>query len=103
TKKELEMLNELYKVLRLYTNFFQPVMKLVKKTRVGSKVIKRYDEAKTPYQRVLDSAYVPEEDKERLRAEYDQLNPAELKRELTKLKNRLMMEASAKHLGIEFK
>jgi len=66
-------------------------------------VIKRYDEAKTPYQRVLDSAYVPEEDKERLRAEYDQLNPAELKRELTKLKNRLMMEASAKHLGIEFK
>ena len=41
-------------------------------------MIKRYDEAKTPYQRVLDSAYVPEEDKERLRAEYDQLNPAEL-------------------------
>jgi len=33
TKKELEMLNELYKVLRLYTNFFRPVMKLVKKTR----------------------------------------------------------------------
>ena len=39
--------------------------------KVGSKVIKRYDEAKTPYQRVLDSAYVPKEDKERLRAEYD--------------------------------
>ena len=67
-------------------------------------MIKRYDEAKTPYQRVLDSAYVPEEDKERLRAEYDQLNPTELKRVLTKFKNRLiMMEASAKHLGIEFK
>ena len=65
-------------------------------------MIKRYDEAKTPYQRVLDSAYVPKEDKE-IRAEYGQLNPAELKRELTKLKNRLMMEASAKHLGIEFK
>ena len=103
TKKELEMLNELYKVLRLYTNFFQPVMKLIKKTRVGSKVIKRYDKAKTPYQRVFDSPYVPEEDKEKLRAEYDQLNPAELKRELTKLKDRLMREASAKHLGIEFK
>jgi len=96
TKKELEILNELYKVLRLYTNFFQPVMKLVEKTRVGSKVIKRYDKSKTPYQRVLDSPYVPREDKERLRAEYDQLNPAELKRELTKLKNRLMMEASTK-------
>ena len=53
--------------------------------------------------KVLDSAYVPEEDKESFRAEYDQLNPAELKREFTKLKNRLMMEARAKHLGIEFK
>lgn len=53
---------------------------------------------------MLDSAYVPEEDKERLGAEYDQLNPAELKRKLTKLKNKLiMMKASAKHLGIEFK
>ena len=34
---------------------------------------------------------------------FNQLNLAELKRELTKLKNRLMMEASAKYLGIEFK
>ena len=39
TEKELKTLNELYKVLRLYTNFFQPVMKLTKKTRIGSKVI----------------------------------------------------------------
>jgi hypothetical protein len=43
TEKELKTLNELNQVLRLYTNFFQPVMKLTEKTRIGSKVIKRYD------------------------------------------------------------
>jgi hypothetical protein len=36
TATELELLNQLYSRLRLYTNFFQPVMKLVKKTRIGS-------------------------------------------------------------------
>jgi len=34
-------------------NFLQPVMKLVEKRRDGSKVRKRYDEAHTPYKRVL--------------------------------------------------
>jgi hypothetical protein len=56
---ELKILNELYGYLRLYTNFFQPVMKLVEKTRVGSKVKKRYDQARTPYQRVLESPHIP--------------------------------------------
>ena len=51
---------------------------------------------------MLDSAYVPEKEKERFRAEYDQLNPAELRRELARPQSRLMMTASAKHLGIEF-
>jgi len=41
--KELNVLNGLYDGLRLYTNFFQPVMKLIKKTRVGSRVKKEYD------------------------------------------------------------
>ena len=53
TDNELNILNELYGYLRLYVNFFQPVRKLIKKERIGSKVIKKYDEAKTPYRRVL--------------------------------------------------
>ena len=36
-------LNELYRDLRLYVNFFQPVMKLAHKTRHGAKVHKVYD------------------------------------------------------------
>jgi len=47
----LETLNRLYNLLRLYVNFFQPVMKLVSKTRHGARVHKSYDTARTPYQR----------------------------------------------------
>src|SRR4029450_8490764 len=53
TEAQLNLLNKLYATLRLYSNFFQPTMKLKSKERVGSKVIKRYDRAQTPYQRVL--------------------------------------------------
>ena len=90
TDEELSILNELYRHLRLYTNFFQPVRKLIKKERIGSKVIKRYDEAKTPYRRVLESPNIKEEIKVKLRKEYAMLNPAELKRKITKLQNKLL-------------
>jgi len=43
TEEELMLLNELYNILRLYNNFFLPQMKLIEKTREGSKVKKRYD------------------------------------------------------------
>jgi hypothetical protein len=90
TDKELNILNKLYGYLRLYVNFFQPVRKLIKKERIGSKVIKRYDQAKAPYRRVLESPNIKDEIKVKLRKEYDMLNPAELKRKITKLQNRLL-------------
>lgn len=43
-----EALNALYQPLRLYLNFFQPVMVLLEKTRQGAKVKKRYDRAQPP-------------------------------------------------------
>jgi len=43
TEEEMRIMNKLYKVLRFYTNFFLPSMKLIEKTRMGSKVIKKYD------------------------------------------------------------
>ncbi len=96
TEKELSILNELYSYLRLYANFFQPVRKLVKKERIGSKVIKRYDEAKTPYRRVLASPGIEDEIKVKLKNQYAMLNPAELKRKITKLQNRLLKLNSLK-------
>jgi len=96
TEEELEVLNELYGRLRLYTNFFQPVMKLIEKTRVGSKVRKKYDQAKTPYRRVLESPFISREAKEKLQQEYAELNPVELKREIIRLQDRLGELAQSK-------
>jgi len=87
---ELNLLNGLYGYLRLYVDFFQPVRKLIKKEKIGSKVIKRYDEAKTPYRRVLASPDIENEIKVKLKKEYAMLNPAELKRKITKLQDKLL-------------
>ena len=89
TEGELEIINRLQGYLRLYTNHFQPVMKMIEKTRVGSKVKKKYDRPRTPCQRVLDSSDVEGGRKEALAKEHLKLNPAELKRQITKLQDKL--------------
>jgi len=76
------VLNGLYRVLRDYSNYFLPTMKCVEKTRDGSRVTKRYDVPKTPYQRVLDSPDVDASVKQRLEARYRTLNPAALHRDV---------------------
>ena len=99
TDEQLQLLNELYSQLRLYTNFFLPTMKLKTKERVGSRVKKRYDKAQTPYQRVLAAPQVSKPDQERLKAKYATLNPAALKRKIDRLQQRLLQTASnTKHL-----
>lgn len=82
-------LNGLYAVVRGYVNFFMPSMKLVEKVRDGARVTKRYDKAKTPYQRVLDSPHISSGAKRRLRRHYATLNPAELKREIERQQKKL--------------
>lgn len=82
TDKELETLNRLYSYLRMYTNYFLPSMKLSRKTRMGSKVVKRYQEPKTPYHRLLESPTIDRRVKQRLKSEYSNLNPAQLKRNI---------------------
>ena len=67
-----------YAALRLYVNFFRPSIKLVAKQRSGAKVHKVYDQPMTPYRRVLERPEVPEWIKERLRKQYQTLNPVEL-------------------------
>lgn len=86
TEKELAIINSLYRSeLRLYKNFFQPVMKLKEKIRDKGKVHRKYDTPLTPYQRVIESEKIPEETKEQLR----RLNPAELKRKIDEKIHRL--------------
>jgi hypothetical protein len=75
-------LGALYARVRLYTNYFQPSMKLVSKERAGSRVRKGYDRARTPYQRVLEAAEMSTDAKQTLRSEYEELNPVQLLREI---------------------
>jgi hypothetical protein len=92
TEDELNVMNDLYEnELRLYKNFFLPNVKLVEKKRTGrhgEKIKKVYNQAKTPFQRVLECDSVEEGTKEELRRQYYSLNPAELRRSIfTKLKS----------------
>jgi hypothetical protein len=81
TEAELNILNSLYRnELRLFKNFFQPVIKLVAKERIKGKIHRCYDKARTPYKRIMESKEVPEQTKQKLLAIYESLNPAELKR-----------------------
>lgn len=78
-------------------------MNMIEKTRIGSKVTKKYDRPQTPYQRILAHSSIPEANKERLRHHYQQLNPAALKREITKLQDKLFATASSKRKLKQYK
>lgn len=84
----LEILNELYGWLRLWVNFFCPQQKLVSKTRKGARVTRRYDEAKTPLQRLLALDQVTVKDD--LLAQYREINPVMLTRRIGALQKRLL-------------
>ena len=80
TEQELALLESIYDDLRPYINFFQPSCKLIAKERIDNKTLKRYDPAKTPYQRILERKDISLKAKARLAHLYIQLNPAELRR-----------------------
>lgn len=79
TADELDLLKSIYEDLRLYVNFFQPVLKLVGKEQVNGKTIKRYDQPATPFRRVLASDLISPEIKANLINLYVHLNPVALR------------------------
>lgn len=97
TAEELQLLNQLYDLQRLQTNFFSPSQKLISKTRHGAKVTKRYDTAQTPYQRVLADPKVTKKAKTALTRQYKKLNPAQLRRDVLDLQDQLLQLVRAKH------
>jgi hypothetical protein len=86
-------LAELYRVIRLYINYFQPSMKLVTKKRDGAKVTKTYDAARTPYQRLVGSGHLAEQMKEQLGSSYHALDPVDLLRQLERLQDAFWQHA----------
>jgi len=75
-------INELYRAWALFNNFFCTNLKLVEKTKVGSRYSKKYDDPKTPYQRLMESAHINEALKTHLTEVYCNLNPFKLKKQI---------------------
>jgi transposase InsO family protein len=72
-------INELYQnELRILQNLFLPAMKLIKKTRVGSKLKRSYDKAQTPLERLLVCSQADPVKVQQLKRLREQTDPFEL-------------------------
>jgi hypothetical protein len=78
-----------YRLARLHVNFFQPVEKLVAKTREGARAHRVYDRAQTPYQRLCATGVLSAERRRELETLYQNLNPLQLRRDLERELERL--------------
>ena len=85
-------------------SLFQPVLKLIGKKHIGNKVIRKYDTARPPYQRVMERKDISLARKARLVNVYLRLNPAELRRridaQLLQLWSTLSAQASLSLFGL---
>lgn len=82
TPEQVAAGNALYERMWLYYNLFQPVMHLTEKIVEGDKVRRKWDQAQTPYQRLLATGVLSPEQQERLNALYEQTNPLLLREEI---------------------
>jgi len=78
-------INDLYRTWGLFHNFFCPTLKLRSKVRKGSKTIRKYCKPQTPYERLLDTPQLTQEQKEKLRTQYRRLDPFELKQQIEQM------------------
>lgn len=76
---------QLEKVLALaadYLNFCRPVRKRVSTEREGARVTKRYDHAQTPYQRMLVTDVLPDDQRTAVAVLAQRINPVALRAQL---------------------
>lgn len=95
----LPLMNEVYRVQNLISNYFVPQYKLKSKVRIGAKIKKTYDDPKTPYQRLLEDPHISDEQKKKLRETYATLNYFDLQAQREELLSRfesLKKELSSK-------
>lgn len=75
-------------------------MKLVEKVRVEGKIHRKYDQPKTPYQRLIESGQIAAAARKVLMTQYESLNVAALRRRVEELRNRLFDHLSAKGIRV---
>lgn len=89
-QRSLAVLNALYQSLSDYQNYFQPSVRLLSKERHGATVKKTYDQARSPFRRLMAGADLKPARKEVLLAHFEKLNPAQLQSQLQAGQNRLL-------------
>jgi hypothetical protein len=101
TPEELDLINDLYRnELRLYKNFFQPVMRLERKERVNGKLRRFYAKPKTPYRILGESRQLSPDQIKTLDELYRSLNPADLKRRIDQKLKKLFALYEKKRKGL---
>jgi len=81
----VDLMNDLYSnEWSLYQNHFIPTLKLLEKEKINSKYRRKYEQPKTPYQRIIESSSIDIAIKERLEQIHEQLNPFLLKKTIEK-------------------
>jgi hypothetical protein len=83
-------LNQLYDQMWLYYNFFQPAMRLTEKVCFReeghpTRVTRRYDLARTPFDRLRATTAISQEQRQLLEALRHRTNPRQLRREIYEL------------------
>lgn len=90
TSAELLLLNKIWSLQSLLTNYFCPQQKLVHKVRDGAKITKKHDTAATPHQRAQAHPILPTTAKADLTRTYLDINPAALQRHIQALTSELL-------------
>ena len=84
-----QTLAQLYASSRLYINFFQPSFKLKSKTRDGARVHKVYHAPATPCERLLAHERIDTPTKDKLKLQFQSLDPVRLLQEIRIAQQRL--------------
>jgi hypothetical protein len=95
-----DALAQLYASSRLYINFFQPSFKLKSKTRDGARVHKVYLPPTTPCDRLLAHDNVDPTIKEKLKAQFNSLDPVRLLQEI-RAAQQTLSEFAARGVRVE--
>ena len=83
TPEQVAAMNALYDKMWLYYNLFQPVLHLTQKQVHPDGIVRKWDTAQTPYQRLVASGRLSAEQQARLQTLYEQTNPLRLREEIS--------------------
>jgi hypothetical protein len=96
TAAELEKLNEIWELDRVFTNYLLPQQKLIEKQRHGAKVTKKHDAPATPHHRALRHERMRKRPIIRMNAAFKQIKPGALSRQILALTGQLETLSRAK-------